>query len=153
MQSGTRFRINSPIVVNEVFDDEVIIINLDSGNYYSLDSAGVDIWNFIGIGATVGEISGGVACRYKGDCLEIENGVGQLLEELQREELIVPVQTQDPETGKAAMPVEVNPEAERLDYSAPTLQKYSDMQDLLLLDPIHEVDETGWPTRPAEPST
>ncbi len=28
------------------------------------------------------------------------------------------------------------------------MNKYTDMQDLLLLDPIHEVDETkGWPTR------
>jgi hypothetical protein len=24
---------------------------------------------------------------------------------------------------------------------------YEDMQDLLLLDPIHDVDETGWPAR------
>jgi hypothetical protein len=27
----------------------------------------------------------------------------------------------------------------------PVLNKYTDMQDLLLLDPIHEVDERGWP--------
>ena len=31
--------------------------------------------------------------------------------------------------------------------AAPVLNKYSDMQDLLLLDPIHDVDEeAGWPT-------
>jgi hypothetical protein len=30
-------------------------------------------------------------------------------------------------------------------FEKPGLQKYSDMQDLLLLDPIHEVDEMGWP--------
>jgi hypothetical protein len=23
--------------------------------------------------------------------------------------------------------------------------KYSDMEDLIMLDPIHEVDESGWP--------
>jgi hypothetical protein len=27
------------------------------------------------------------------------------------------------------------------------LQKFTDMQELLLLDPIHEVDERGWPHR------
>ena len=27
----------------------------------------------------------------------------------------------------------------------PRLDKYTDMQELLLLDPIHEVDERGWP--------
>jgi hypothetical protein len=24
---------------------------------------------------------------------------------------------------------------------------YTDMEELLLLDPIHDVDETGWPVR------
>ena len=33
----------------------------------------------------------------------------------------------------------------KLNYSKPTLAKYTDMQELLLLDPIHEVDEEGWP--------
>ena len=27
------------------------------------------------------------------------------------------------------------------------LGKYTDMQELLLLDPVHEVDEAGWPNR------
>jgi hypothetical protein len=25
------------------------------------------------------------------------------------------------------------------------MQRFSDMQGLLLVDPIHEVDDTGWP--------
>jgi hypothetical protein len=29
------------------------------------------------------------------------------------------------------------------------MEKYEDMRDLLVLDPIHEVDEGGWPTRRA----
>lgn len=32
-------------------------------------------------------------------------------------------------------------------FEPPVLEKYTDMQDLLLLDPIHEVDDTGWPKR------
>jgi hypothetical protein len=30
-------------------------------------------------------------------------------------------------------------------FQPPTLRKYTDMQDLLLIDPIHEVDDLGWP--------
>jgi hypothetical protein len=30
------------------------------------------------------------------------------------------------------------------------LNKYTDMQDLLLLDPIHEVDAAGWPSTKVE---
>jgi hypothetical protein len=34
-----------------------------------------------------------------------------------------------------------------LAYVPPVMNKHSDMQELLLLDPIHEVDEAGWPSR------
>jgi hypothetical protein len=30
-------------------------------------------------------------------------------------------------------------------FEPPLLEKYTDMQDLVLLDPVHEVDSTGWP--------
>jgi len=37
------------------------------------------------------------------------------------------------------------PPAGRPPFVKPILQKYTDMADLLLLDPIHEVGEQGWP--------
>jgi len=43
------------------------------------------------------------------------------------------------------------PTADRPPFVKPILQKYTDMADLLLLDPIHEVDAgQGWP-HPAPP--
>ncbi|HDY70854.1 MAG TPA: PqqD family protein, partial [Nitrospirae bacterium] len=42
-----RFRINKPHVINEIIDGEVVILNLDTGNYYSMDKAGADIWGLI----------------------------------------------------------------------------------------------------------
>jgi len=32
-------------------------------------------------------------------------------------------------------------------YLPPIVEKYTDMQDLLMLDPIHDIDETGWPNK------
>jgi hypothetical protein len=32
------------------------------------------------------------------------------------------------------------------EFVEPLLQKYTDMEEMLLLDPIHEVDEHGWPS-------
>jgi hypothetical protein len=31
---------------------------------------------------------------------------------------------------------------------APRLEKYTDMQDLVLIDPVHQVDAAGWPAAP-----
>ena len=45
-----------------------------------------------------------------------------------------------PEDGEAAAP------AGAPAFVVPTLEKYTDMEALLLADPIHEVDEAaGWP--------
>jgi len=33
----------------------------------------------------------------------------------------------------------------RQPFSAPVLNAYTDMEELLLLDPIHDVDQAGWP--------
>ena len=41
----------------------------------------------------------------------------------------------------------------RLAFEAPVLAKYTDMAQLLVLDPIHDVDETGWPKIPQAPVT
>ena len=39
---------------------------------------------------------------------------------------------------------------EKLPFEAPVLYTYTDMAELLLLDPIHDVDETGWPKPASE---
>ena len=40
-------RVNSPHVIHETIDGEVIVINLASGNYYSVKGAGADVWDVI----------------------------------------------------------------------------------------------------------
>jgi hypothetical protein len=60
MESSMCFRINTPGVIHETIDEEVVIIEFESGNYYSLDKAGAAIWGFIAGGATVGGIVEGI---------------------------------------------------------------------------------------------
>ncbi len=38
-----------------------------------------------------------------------------------------------------------NGHQDSLAFEAPKLEKFTDMQDLVLLDPVHEVDDVGWP--------
>lgn len=127
------YRINSPSVIHETIDDEVVIINLDKGHYYSLNGSGARIWTGLLSGAEPAE----VAASFEGDTAVAETGVLELTTELEQEGLIVPVDGAGA-TGKlegaVAMP-----------FEPAKLQRYSDMEELLLLDPIHEVDEQGWP--------
>lgn len=151
MNSLMRSRVNSPKVVHETIDNEVVIIHFDSGNYYSLDGVGADIWSFVETGSTVSEIVEAIAHRYEGSRAVIKAAVNQLIVELQQEDLIAPDKSKEPESIKGLeIRVEAGSETERPGFEAPILHKYTDMQDLLLLDPIHEVDEAGWPRTKSE---
>jgi hypothetical protein len=69
-----------------------------------------------------------------------------LLGQLQQENLIVPVDVApavDLTELQQILPAS-NGHA-KPSFNPPLLNKYSDMQELLLLDPIHDVDEAGWP--------
>jgi len=61
--------------------------------------------------------------------------LGDVVDELLGEELIAPG------AAPAATQVPVITGA----WVAPRLEKFTDLQTLLLLDPIHDVDEQGWP--------
>ncbi|HUF10498.1 MAG TPA: PqqD family protein [Rhodothermales bacterium] len=137
-----RYQVRTPAVVHEVFEDEVVIVNLDSGDYYSLSDAGVAFWNCLLAGCSIVETLDVLMSSYAGEEGAIESAVGALIAELVRADLIVPGssgQTSSPPAGK---PTEAG---DRPPFVAPILSRYSDMRDLLLIDPIHEVDETGWP--------
>ncbi len=147
MKSSTRLRLNAPKVIHEILDGEAVIIDFDTGNYYSLDEIGTEVWGLIERSATVGDIRDGICTRYDGPRKEIERAVDEFVAELQRENLVVRSLAEETEgVAGTETPAQGEPVSERLAFEPPVLYKYDDMQELLLLDPIHEVDETGWPT-------
>lgn len=147
------YRINDPTVSHQILDGEAIIINLESGNYYSLDRLGADVWTAIGENVASDGIVERLIRRCGGDRVVIDKAVAELLTDLEKESLIVPDEARKLE-GARAFDGLVEPEAEavKVGFEAPKLQKYTDMQELLLLDPIHEVDEAGWPQMVSEDS-
>ncbi|MCJ7483815.1 MAG: PqqD family peptide modification chaperone [Thermodesulfovibrionales bacterium] len=140
------FKINNPQVIHETIDGEVVIVNLDTGNYYSLDKTGAHIWNLIEKNLSLRHITEFLARRFEGKQEDIEKALHRLAEELMREGLITEDTASGIGTGDPLSIVEEQAGGDnRQTFEAPFLHKYNDMQELLLLDPIHEVDETGWP--------
>ena len=134
-----RFAINSPGVIAESVDGEVLIINLESGAYYSAAGSGEEIWALLSSGCSVAETVEHLALRYGASARPAaEAAVERLASEFLAEQLIVPAR------GDSAAPPVAAPSGAA--FADPVLQKYTDMEDLLLLDPIHEVSEEGWPT-------
>jgi Coenzyme PQQ synthesis protein D (PqqD) len=138
--SELRFRIG-PEIVHETVDGEVIAIDLANGSYYSLAGSGPAIWELLGEGASEAEIGAALAGRFEAEEPEIDTAVSALLGQLRENGLIVASEEGGPGVS-APSPKEKAP------FEAPRLERYNDMKDYFLLDPIHEVDTAGWP-RPA----
>ena len=133
--------VDLPNIMHEMIDDEVVIVNLDNGSYYSFDGAGGRIWQTmcderISLETLISKVKAG----YAGDSDQIAGAVRDFVQRLRHEELIR-VETDGAEKGgvEAASTEPVS------DFVAPVLNKYTDMEALLLADPIHEVQEQGWP--------
>jgi hypothetical protein len=153
MKRFRMYRINSPKVIHETIDGETVLVNLDSGNYYSLDRVGVDVWNLIESRVDQGGIIEAIARRYAGERETMERAIHHFMKELEQDALIVKDDEIGLEKGTGLGTDDDAPtEDERKPFEVPVLNKYTDMQDLLLLDPIHDVDESGWPSPKSDPT-
>lgn len=133
-------KVNQGQVIHETFDDEIVIVNLDTGSYYSLAQTSAAIWQMLVQGATSAQIQEYIAASYEGDRAEMARTVQGFLDELVADGLVGETVQSAANEKIAAMP-----NIARAPFQAPVLNKYTDMEELLLLDPIHEVDELGWP--------
>lgn len=141
------FRVNSSTVVSEIFDEEIVIIHLGSGTYYSLDQSGAEIWQLLQQGATLPEITAQLATIYSNTPVELEHAVQHLMTELAQEQLIIPGNSAAQPSQLQNVESILSSSCNQRCFTPPSLNKYTDMRDLLLLDPIPEVDAGGWPRK------
>ena len=142
MTSDRGFRINALPFAHQTIDGEVVIVNVENGTYYSLRDTGAEVWALLERGVAVRDIVSELGRRYRGTDEEIAAATEALLADMQREG-IVTAQAAAPSADGA--PSEAADPASRPAFVAPVLERFTDMKDLLLLDPIHEGGDTGWP--------
>lgn len=127
-----------PKIISKEFDDEVVLANYDSGLYYSLADTGAKIWLALRAGASDQGIITAFAGKFPA-AADVEASVRAFIEHLVREGLIVPADSGD---EKAGLSLDLLNE-----FQAPVLDRFDDLKELLLLDPVHDVDEAGWPVK------
>ena len=137
-----RFKIRTPFTIHDTVDGEVVMVNLETGTYYSLVGTGARIWAGVERAATAGEITADLHGAFADGGTDLEDVVRNFLAELTQEGLIAP--SRDDSGPPDAVPPQVA--GDRQPFAPPVLQKFTDMQHLILLDPVHEVEEEkGWP--------
>jgi hypothetical protein len=138
-RTTTTFRINTPAIAHQTIAGEMILINLENGTYYSVRGSGAAILTLVDRGLGPAAIVSALQARHPADAARIEFAVTSFLESLLDEGLIggrdaagagdAPV-GDDAGTGEP--------------FDDPRMDKYTDLQDLLFLDPVHEVTDAGW---------
>lgn len=128
----TFLEVNTPSCSAEDFDGEIVAINLDTGRYFSIkDGAGL-VWQDLAAGHAVETVLAALA-----DDATLNQATGQFIAELQAEGLVRPAD----QAAATAAPLQ-----SRIGMASPVLESFGDMESLLLLDPVHEVDDSvGWP--------
>jgi len=124
-----RLRPNDDEVIGKVLDGEAILINLATGSYYALPDVGAFIWQAIEAHCSLEEIAARVSASYEVSVEQAGIDVLALAERLMEEGIVAPAADVD------AHPMTPAPPAQRAPYAAPQLTTYSDMRNLLALDP------------------
>jgi hypothetical protein len=126
------YRLNTPRFAAESFDDEVVVLDLDRGVYYSLEGAAAWLYRELAGGASLDRLIEACPASYA-------RQAGEIAQRLVDESVLAATV----ESGQP--PAEATPP-----NASPRMTRYDDLQLLLQIDPVHDVDATGWPNpRPA----
>jgi hypothetical protein len=137
MISIEAFCIDHANVSWERVSGEVIAIQLNTGKYYSFSNVAADIWSLSDKGIGLEEILNILGKLYK----QSENSdfeVREFISKCFSESLLIKCES---ESETSALPDDIT----RSVWITPQLTEYSDLQDLILVDPIHDVNDSGWP--------
>ena len=140
--NAARYQWNAQEVAADVVDGEAVIINLINGTYYSLDQAGTVVWQTLGTPQSLESIAAALVARYDVARDTAHADADAFVGDLVREQLLLAsageVDTVHPD---------VRNDAQRLAYAAPRLEKYTDMADMLALDPpLPGLKDIPWKT-------
>ena len=136
--------INRESVSSDDIEGEVVAIHLGTGVYYSLRGPAAVLWEALARPADAAALAAALAAQFVVPPEQAGRDAAAFLQRLAAENLVVPVAAV-PAPGSPA------PAGARRPYAPPELERFADLQDLLLLDHIHDVGAQGWPQRPPPP--
>jgi hypothetical protein len=139
---SARFEVNSPTVIGEAIDGEVMVINLVSGIYYNLTGTAAAAWPMLSAGIPLDAIAAAVSEACSTEAAVVSRDLAGFVAGLAAEDIV--------RANESAAAPEVLPAMAAMTYTGFAFNRYDDMRALLVVDPVHEVGDFGWPP-PAEP--
>ena len=133
-----RYAPSGPEVIMQDFGDETVVANLESGLFYSLTGAAIPLWGWIADGAPTDSLADRFIATDEIPPALIAEAIERFVAQLVEEGLIATIlNTAKPQANPAPIA-----------FAKPGIERFDDLQGLLLVDPIHDVGPQGWPLRP-----
>jgi hypothetical protein len=136
----TRHRTNAPRFVDETVDGEVLIMDMIKGTYFSCVGASTVAFNALKDGANPDDIAAAFADAFDRRVDEMREAVDGFAADLRGEEIMI----LDSANGVASSTIAISTNG--VEYEPLQIERFDDLADLILLDPVHDVSEAGWPT-------
>ena len=137
------YEIDKPKFLMENFDGEAVLVNVESGFYYSLLGSGPEILSLLDSGMSIDEVAASIGDE-SGAPAHVRELVANFTDRLLEESILIPRKSQPSSMPRTR--VENDGATVAIAFAPPEITKFEDMRDILLLDPIHQVDEAaGWP--------
>jgi hypothetical protein len=122
-----RYSLNGRDLVAKTVEGETVLINLATGAYYSIDGAGAIAFTHLVAGREPAAVGDDIAGLYGIEPATARLDLERFVAELVEEGILLPGETDHRPNLEVPVPSG--------DYAAPALEVYTDMGDLLALDP------------------
>ncbi|MET3519885.1 MULTISPECIES: PqqD family peptide modification chaperone [Mesorhizobium] len=136
MPQANVYAVASKDIVFESFDGEAVVLDLASGKYFGFSDSGSRVWQALSSGVGAQALAGSIAGAAATGATGLDAFIAQLVEL----GLLVP-------SDGTAQPLPDELAAELAVANEPlNVSVHDDLADLIIVDPIHEVEEPlGWP--------
>jgi len=136
----TSFELNTPDVMAEDFDADLVLLNLRSGEYFNITGAARAFLDVVLKGVSPASLSAQIGQTNA----EAGTKAAEYFENMQKHALVRPV-----EGSKAQAATPAHAAAVLAIGASFPFECFDDLSDLLAADPIHDVaPEAGWPIMP-----
>lgn len=133
------FKFNNSVFDLEDFSNEIVIINTNTGSYYTISGSAVTVFRWFHSPITIEKVNHLIQETFPNEISDASTFV----EWLKFQGLIHPIETSDESQYEEFFSSESKP----IIFKEWTYSRFDDMSDLIRLDPIHDVSNKGWPHR------
>lgn len=148
MNDEKRWAIDETRFVHQTVEGEVLVIDIADGTYFCLRGSVAPLWPTIAAGATRPAIVEAAAARFGHAGGAVERSVTAFLDRLIAEGILRESAPNGANQRGTDAPAPTPENGAAPEFLPLVVERYEEMRDLLTLDPVHDVTDSGWPHQP-----